>query len=443
MGLGVGAGFLGGAMVGVAAMSVYHRYQMYRNLMYMNQYGGNCYMGGYCNNYYHQGICMGGCPMNARCEYGFCECIYGFRKSYGQCYREGMGPPSRPAEFDPFRPCTDSISCQTMDLNLVCNKNLTTSGAGRCECRQDMKWNKESLECQIYLDVDCSNITYDTPPSTVVLKAANLTLEHIQAENITTDAFEDDDNSTISAEESLENSLLSNIDPKVATDKEITEAFCRDIDSFSFEFAEQQNTDESDNEEIFGGIVGLLILVIGFCCVIFLIRKCMMKAKAAMTRESNNKPMTGVEEIPMGDGVINNPGFIPQQTPIHSQVNDPYCAQPSYVSLPPADNNFQNPYGDPAPIPPTQPGYTNTMPTTNPQVPYPAQPIAQPYPPQPTEQPYPPAIYQQAMPYPPASQGYTPYPPQPIQPYTSTNSAQPLPYPPNINPPPYNPSAPM
>ena len=41
---------------------------------------------------------------------------------------------------------------------------------------------------------------------------------------------------TQTKEESLANSLLTWIDPKNATADEIREAFCRDIDAFSFEF---------------------------------------------------------------------------------------------------------------------------------------------------------------------------------------------------------------
>ena len=41
---------------------------------------------------------------------------------------------------------------------------------------------------------------------------------------------------TQTKEESLSNSLLKQIDPKNVTADEIKEAFCRDIDAFSFEF---------------------------------------------------------------------------------------------------------------------------------------------------------------------------------------------------------------
>ena len=46
---------------------------------------------------------------------------------------------------------------------------------------------------------------------------------------------------TESANETLANSLLTRIDPKNATADEIKEAFCRDIDSFSFEMEVNHN----------------------------------------------------------------------------------------------------------------------------------------------------------------------------------------------------------
>ena len=35
-------------------------------------------------------------------------------------------------------------------MNLICNKNLTVQGdTGKCECRQDMRWNEQGGECQV------------------------------------------------------------------------------------------------------------------------------------------------------------------------------------------------------------------------------------------------------------------------------------------------------
>ena len=140
-------------------------------------------------------------------------------------------------------------------MNLICNTNLTTQAGGKCECRRDMRWNTEqgnnisniqthhkkwisenklnynvSGECQFYMDVDCSSVTYDTPPSTAVLTAVKKAETEVDSglvgENII--------GRTEAKNESLANSLLPRMS-KDATDKELKEAFCRDIDSFSLE----------------------------------------------------------------------------------------------------------------------------------------------------------------------------------------------------------------
>ena len=44
----------------------------------------------------------------------------------------------------------ESEACQKLDMNLICNKNLTVQGdTGKCECRQDMRWNEQGGECQV------------------------------------------------------------------------------------------------------------------------------------------------------------------------------------------------------------------------------------------------------------------------------------------------------
>ena len=87
----------------------------------------------------------------------------------------------------------------------VCNTELTTGREGRCECRRDMRWNSAtgdyilsaqnggsvtdpaislpkicwvvistrlmSGECELYLDVDCSGLSYESRPSASVLRA--------------------------------------------------------------------------------------------------------------------------------------------------------------------------------------------------------------------------------------------------------------------------------
>ena len=40
-------------------------------------------------------------------------------------------------------------------MNLVCSNETS-----KCECRDDMRWSKENIECQIYIAVDCSIFEY-------------------------------------------------------------------------------------------------------------------------------------------------------------------------------------------------------------------------------------------------------------------------------------------
>ena len=105
----------------------------------------------------------------------------------GGCYPGNQRPPPRASDFQPFQDCTSTPTCLTVDMNLICNTNLTTGNQGKCQCRTNMRWNTEAGECQvdfqrrcsdglmfypqIYMDVDCSDITYDTPPSPTILEA--------------------------------------------------------------------------------------------------------------------------------------------------------------------------------------------------------------------------------------------------------------------------------
>jgi len=240
LGLGVAAGFLGGAALttmGTMAMySVYHRYNMYMMMMHMNNPMMYNYNRGYYNNYYNSNICRDGCPMNAHCEWGFCECNAGTTRKNGQCVDRVTAAKmeARDKSFDPFVTCSEKTTCQKIDMNLICNTNLTTnSDVGKCECRHDMRWNAEGGECQLFLDVDCSSITYESQPSQTILNAVDKAQAQLDADP--TVLKEENLGRTESANESLANSLLNQIDAKNATAEEIKEAFCRDIDSFSFE----------------------------------------------------------------------------------------------------------------------------------------------------------------------------------------------------------------
>jgi len=478
LGLGVGAGFIGGAALGVAGTmatyGVYHRYNQYRYMMMSGGYGYGGYHGYGYGHHGHGGggnNCYGGCPYAAHCEWGFCECNRGFEKRYGRCEQDWGNQQGRPANFDPFVQCMDSSSCQKMDMNLICNTNITIQAGGKCECRTDMKWNTQKSECQMYIDVDCSSITYDTKPSPVILEAVNKTLEKIAESNKTETATAEligetivngtdpedlkADNETISMapNETLSNSLLTSIDPKEASEAEIKEAFCRDIDSFSFEFAEpQRQTHRPTNaggRSSVGSIIGTVIAILIFfalccvCCICCAFKGAKDKLSNAFKSNDHGQEaatgavaFTAIQEAQQEQagppGYHPNPGFQSQHTPMHGG-GLPYGLQPE----------------GPPPIPPTQPGYTNTYPSLDNEAPtYPPN-NSIPYPPN-GGAPYPPTG---GMPYPPEGAvpyGAAPYPPSNPSPYPPAypSSGQPpypptsAPYPPAGQQPAYNPTAP-
>jgi len=124
-----------------------------------------------------------------------------------------------------------------IDMNLICNTEVTMPGqSGKCECRRDMRWNTQEGECQIYMDQDCTQFTYDTQPSPTILAA----VARAQAEIGSQTAQQADPTGMVGTEtyqETLSNSLLRFM-PETATDLELREAFCRDIDAYSYEFDE-------------------------------------------------------------------------------------------------------------------------------------------------------------------------------------------------------------
>ena len=96
--------------------------------------------------------------MNAHCEWGFCECNAGTTRKNGQCVDRVTAAKieARDKSFDPFVTCSEKTTCQKIDMNLICNTNLTTnSDVGKCECRHDMRWNAEGGECQVLLNYHC------------------------------------------------------------------------------------------------------------------------------------------------------------------------------------------------------------------------------------------------------------------------------------------------
>ena len=241
-------------------------------------------------------------------------------------------------------------------------------------------------ECQLYLDVDCSSYNYDTKASPVILEAVNKTLEKVEENNNVTDTSLESkaDNATLSASPNatLSNSLLSNIDPKKASKAEINEAFCRDVDSFSWEFNQPERytsfSSSPGSQFSIGRIIGIVFGVLAvsvLCCLCCLCCVC-KGAKDKLMRSGGDKHTTQSQPPPVtfssiqggggggGDGGHYQPSYPPQQPGAL-----PYPVNPGVEAGPP-------------PIPPTQPGYSNYSPGYNsqPQPPYP-QHASAPYPP--------------------------------------------------------------
>jgi len=263
LGMAAGAGFIGGSAYGygssLASYSVYHRYQRYRWYRHHHHYhhhyhhydDDDDYWDNYYPNNYERNECEYGCPEHTHCEWGFCECDPGYVKAWGICRLEGfVAPEPGRRDIEGLR-CDSTAECQTRDVNLVCREervkpgNSTTvspsttaastdptGGLKTCHCRRDMRWNTKALECQLFIDVDCKNVTYSSAVSSEV-KAAAETLE-AKLGNAT---IEIPTNRTQTAEEGLKESLLSVItaSDNVTLDV-LNEAFCRDAEAFSEAF---------------------------------------------------------------------------------------------------------------------------------------------------------------------------------------------------------------
>lgn len=239
--------------------------------------------------------------------------------------------------------------------------------------------------------------------------------------------------------ETLANSLLSSLDPNTTSEADLKEAFCRDIDSFSWEFnsapqVQQRPYDTGKGSSVgstVGSIIGIIaavLVVFTICCVCCIC--CAFKGakdklsgafKSSKSDEDNGvgfSPIQGTQAATTG--YHPNPGYKSQPTPQHL----PYELHPA----------------DPPPIPPTQPGYTNAYP---PNGGTPAYPLPQQYPPAYPQENSSTFPVGNGAPYPPNNDA--PYPPSNGAPYPPSNGA---PYPPSGFPyhptdqPAYNPTAP-
>merc|ERR1719228_2363705 len=179
--------------------------------------------------------CIGGCPMNAFCDYGICRCRTGYDARYGRCWNriedfnsnQDQWQLREQSNYNPYESCTSHDACRNVDMNMFCE-----SEKGTCQCRNDMKWNEETLECQIYMDVNCTDVkTVESPNNTLVSDEPDNEYDDQAIYHITSGLNSDEklNVSEITAEETLSSSELTKLDPNETSTDEIRQAFCRDI----------------------------------------------------------------------------------------------------------------------------------------------------------------------------------------------------------------------
>jgi len=191
LGIGVMNGLIGGSGfsygIQLATYSVYHRYLRYRHHRHPLEQNETYYA-----TFYSQNSCYQGCPPLSHCEWGICECNAGHEKELGLCWDPSTTNGSSPSgsspqptsvitqateslEIEEGRRCLEARDCNNIDINLICVELV--DGTKECQCRKDMQWNREALECQFFIGVDCSRLSYKDSPSPNIATAV---LQHEQ-----------------------------------------------------------------------------------------------------------------------------------------------------------------------------------------------------------------------------------------------------------------------
>ena len=132
--------------------------------------------------------------------------------------------------FKPFANCSTNHSvCLKIDMNMICS-SLTK----KCECRENMKWNSDVLECQTFIDVDCSlnkvanahsNETHEyislpSIPSSTILRKYEIRLRNRPI-------------SFLSPIVTLDRSMLLSLDLTQTNSKKVLKIFCRELSAIS------------------------------------------------------------------------------------------------------------------------------------------------------------------------------------------------------------------
>jgi len=276
LGLGAPPGPVGGSED--TLLEVLHRLELYKQLV-----GEAPVLPGYPEE------CIGGCPPGAHCAHGLCFCdpdeevggldameidskgnisaaAYdasyieqdGLSGSLGNCTSTTVtlvGNETVSTLLD--RECMTPSNCWILDVNSVCSPAFT------CVCKPGTAYNERLARCELDLSVDCSSVSPDSVPSTILVTLA----EEVMAKN-----------ATISPDrEQALDSLLAYMEPSVSirnyTKSELLEAFCRDVDAFALELATGENSGDllTAVEDTIEEVINTSTKVLGMVVSIFLI----------------------------------------------------------------------------------------------------------------------------------------------------------------------------
>ena len=112
---------------------------------------------------YFSNHCRNTCPENSHCEWGFCECDYGFMKLRGRCFksiRASMMENISSRDITGLT-CDNNTICSDKDINSVCGadnkcrqhqtdlEEVTHEEDFIIRCRNEMQYNVKAGECQV------------------------------------------------------------------------------------------------------------------------------------------------------------------------------------------------------------------------------------------------------------------------------------------------------
>jgi len=298
VGIGASPSFIGGAFVGNeenSTLEVYARYTKYKKLV-----GEDVAE--------LADFCAISCPshLNAHCNSGLCFCNPGYVMEYGNCVQSDeiffpngttkniylVGSFSEyPCDISEINNGNDY--CWKKDINTVCVEKESSVYKSICECKQGTKRNSLTEACELFVDVDCSDFTYDSPSDPVLLEIG------VSAEKQGTSGNQG------KIDEAKIPSLLAFL-PNDLTKKQYREAFCRDVDVFALDMEQKRGTfGAGDVINVIFIIIGAfgLIALIGICCACCICCCCYKKCKDCVDGVLNPDPLKGMSDGARATGV--------------------------------------------------------------------------------------------------------------------------------------------